>query len=83
MLSTGIEAAVSFYDVRSSYYWIYAEGFTTVSSELGKCKRKQLWKSLNLQMSSVSDGFQLPDINMSNTLSEAAVIYIHHQRTTG
>lgn len=75
MLSTGIEAAGSSCDVLSSYYWIYAERFTTVSSELGKCKRKQLWKSLNLQMSSVSVGLQLPDISMSNTLSEAAVIY--------
>lgn len=26
-------------------------------------------------MSSVSVGFELPDINMSNTLSEAAVMY--------
>ena len=59
----------------SDYYRIYSERFTTVSFELGKCWRKQLWKSSNLQMSSVSVGVELPDISMSNTLSEAAVMY--------
>lgn len=75
MLTTAIDAAGSSYGVLSSYYGIYAEGFTTVSFKLGKCRRKQLRKSLNLQMSSVPVGSQLPDISMSNTLSEAVVIH--------
>lgn len=72
MLTTGIDAAGSSCNALSNYYGIYAERFTTVSFELGKCWRKQLWKSLNLQMSSVSVGFQLP---ISNTLSETVIIY--------